>query len=115
MVNLRNKKYQRAMQLWLVLAVAACTSAFRSDQVVFAQAGPQSDEIVIAKIVRFADYQQDFLHFAQVGSGSTDEYEVAMDLVHLLLKLVTISPQCILFWKFTTICRVRSTESESGQ
>ena len=68
---------------WVLLPIIVCTLVFRSDEVVSAQTEPQFSReraTVVAKLKRFADYQQDFVHFARSGSGSTDEYEVAMDL-----------------------------------
>lgn len=65
---------------WVLLLIIVYALAFRSDQVVSAQTKPQSDEIVLAKLKHFVDYQRDFVHFAQSGLGSPDEYEVASDL-----------------------------------
>jgi hypothetical protein len=55
-------------------------SFFKHNDIVLAQAGPQSfDKMVRAKRKHFIDYQQDFVHFGQSSLG-TDEYQTAMDL-----------------------------------
>lgn len=79
----RNFEFGSNVACRVLLAIIVCTVVFRSDGVVSAQTGPQffgERAIVVAKLKRFAEYQQDFLHFAESGSGSTPEYEVSTDL-----------------------------------